>query len=66
MTIFSKTVGGPWPLWPPLATRMCLELVIDGSWDYSGHFAAGFKWLPFQLIYLNFRGTFKYPHGHTH
>jgi len=22
MTIFSENFGGPWPLWPPLATPM--------------------------------------------
>jgi len=28
----------------------CLALVVYYSWDYVGHIATGFKWLPFQLI----------------
>jgi len=28
----------------------CLALVVYYSWDYAGHIATGFEWLPFQLI----------------
>jgi len=31
MTIFSKILGGPWPLFPPLATPMQEEADIDVS-----------------------------------
>jgi len=28
----------------------CLALAVYYFWDFAGHIATGFKWLPFQLI----------------
>jgi len=43
-----------------------LALVYCGSWVYAGHFATYFKWLSFQLIYLNFGVLLITPNDHTH
>jgi len=35
--------------WVPYHLKR-LALVMCYSWDYAGHLATGYKWLPFQLI----------------